>query len=96
MQGRSAGLPPETPTPLPMIFLNRGRDGSDKYLEWKVRLFLLGAALAMVGVGFESTVLVILAIMVLVAGAAVRFLPKGEDLDSSTGEADEKPDGGPS
>lgn len=66
-----------------MIFLNRNRSGSDKHLEWKVRLFLLGAALAMAGVGLDSTLLTTLAIVVLVAGVALRFLPTGKKTDDS-------------
>lgn len=92
MQGRSAGLPPETPTPLPMIFLNRGRADSDKHLEWKVRLFLVGAALAMVGIGFESAVLVTLATLVLLGGVALRFLPTREAAEDSAEYAAEETD----
>lgn len=87
MQSWSEGFPSETQGPLPMIFLNRSRAGTDNHLEWKVRLFLLGAALAMVGIGLESTVLVVLAILVLVAGAALRFLPGGDAAEGAGEEA---------
>jgi hypothetical protein len=58
-----------------LIFLNRNRSGSDPHLEWKVRFFFLGAALAMAGVALDSTLLVTLAIVVLVGGAALRLIP---------------------
>lgn len=95
MQGWRSGFPKEAPALFVMIFLDRGKDGSEKYLEWKVRFFFLGAALAMVGVGVNSSVLVTLAIVVLVAGAALRFLPKGGNPDPGNGDPDEEPDGGP-
>jgi hypothetical protein len=66
-----------------MIFLNRKGAGPDTHLEWKVRIFLLGAALAMAGVGLDSTLLTTLAIVVLVAGAALRFLPTGKGSEDS-------------
>ena len=71
-----------------MIFLNRNRAGSDNHLEWKVRLFFLGAALAMAGVGLESTLLTTLAIIVLVSGAALRFLPGAKGKEDSLQASD--------
>jgi Na+-transporting methylmalonyl-CoA/oxaloacetate decarboxylase gamma subunit len=90
MQSRCSGFSQEAPALFVMIFLDRGKDGSDKYLEWKVRFFLLGAALAMAGVGLDSSVLVILAIALLVAGAALRFLPTREAAEDSAEDAAEE------
>lgn len=57
------------------MFFSRRRQGTDHYLDWKVRLFFLGAALALVGIGLDSSLLVGLAIAVLFAGFALRLLP---------------------
>lgn len=78
MQDRRPGLSSETPTSLAMIFFDRNKGGSDKHLEWKVRFFLLGAALAMAGVGLDSSILITLATLVLLAGIGLRFLAKGD------------------
>jgi hypothetical protein len=72
-----------------MIFAHRRRPGPDGYLEWKVRLFVSGAALAMAGIGFRSSVLVLLAIAVLAAGGVLRFLPRGEEDTGPEGEEPE-------
>ena len=71
-----------------MIFLNRNRSGSDPHLEWKVRFFFLGAALALAGVALESSLLVTVAIVVLVGGAALRFLPGSKDDAGEGADAD--------
>lgn len=61
-----------------LLFVDRSRK-ADAYpwLPWKVRLFLLGAALAVVGMAMESRLLVGIAIGVLALGFLVRFLPGG-------------------
>jgi hypothetical protein len=61
-----------------VIFLSRKKKGPDPYLEWKVRLFSGGAVLALVGLGLESSLLVGLAILILLVGVGLRFLPGGE------------------
>ena len=58
-----------------MIFLNRRRRGEDPHLAWKVRLFFLGAALALVGMVMDSSWLIGAAVAVLIAGVGLRFLP---------------------
>lgn len=63
----------------------RGRD-SDPYLDWKIRLFFLGASLATVGIGMEASWLVSLAILVLIAGASLRFLPGAGKGDPAKGQ----------
>ena len=74
-----------------MIFSSRkNRGGPDPHLDWKVRLFFGGAALALVGIGLESSLLVGLAIPVLLGGAALRFLPDGD----GRGEGDENTEQG--
>ena len=70
-----------------MIFSSRRKREGDPHILWKVRLFFLGAALALLGIGFESSLLIGLAIGALFLGAALRFLPvKGE---GSTPEAED-------
>jgi hypothetical protein len=61
-----------------MFFASRRRRGSDPWLDWKVRLFFMGAILAAVGIASDRSWLVISAIVVLLAGVALRFLPGGE------------------
>jgi len=61
-----------------MIFPSRRKAGPDRYLDWKVWIFFAGAALALAGIGMESSVLVGLAVPVLLGGLALRFLPGGD------------------
>ena len=56
-----------------MIFSSRKKGGPDPYLDWKVRLFFLGAALVLMGIGLESSLLVGLAIAVLLVGVVLRL-----------------------
>jgi hypothetical protein len=73
-----------------MIFLDRMRRGDDPHLDWKVRLFVLGAVLALVGIGTKSSAVVGLATAVLLLGLGWRFLPGG-DGEGEAGENDESP-----
>jgi hypothetical protein len=61
-----------------MIFIDRSRRGGARHLDWKIRLFGVGALLALVGMGLEIPLLVGLAISVLLLGFILRFLPGGE------------------
>ena len=60
-----------------MIFLDRSRKGDDPYLDWKVRLFLAGAVVALWGMARAVSWLVLVGILILLAGASLRFLPGG-------------------
>jgi hypothetical protein len=60
-----------------MIFSSRKRGVPGPYLDWKVRLFFLGAALALIGIGVDSSLLVGLATGVLILGVGLRFWPGG-------------------
>ncbi|MFH1762666.1 MAG: hypothetical protein ABIF09_00615 [Gemmatimonadota bacterium] len=71
-----------------MIFLDREKSGPDRYLDWKVRLFFVGALLALAGIGLESSLLVGLATLALVLGLAFRLLPSG-DRGGEAGECNE-------
>ena len=72
-----------------MFFSSRQARGPDHFLQWKVRLFLAGAALALIGIGLDSSALVGLAILVLVAGIVLRFLPtdRGERVTDEDEES---------
>lgn len=56
------------------------------WLEWKVRLFTVGAVLAVAGMAMEEDWLVWTAIGVLGAGFILRFLPHPADEQDSPGE----------
>ncbi len=77
-----------------MILLDRSRSGPDPRLPWKVGLFGGGSVLTLVGIGLESPWLVAAAILVLLGGAALRWLPGAgpgageEPEDDEEGDAD--------
>ncbi len=48
----------------------------DRFVAWKVRLFALGAALALVGMALSFRWMVWAALVVLGAGLALRFVGK--------------------
>lgn len=68
------------------MLVDRGRK-ADRYpwLEWKVRLFLLGACVAVLGMSLEMRWLVAVALAILVAAFLVRFLPGGKGEDAQSG-----------
>lgn len=70
-----------------MMFHRRRRSGPDPYLQWKVRLFFLGAVLALVGLARDSSLLVGLAVLILLVGVALRLLPGGKDEVESPPDA---------
>jgi hypothetical protein len=55
---------------------SRERRGEDRYLNVKVAIFCLGAGIAMVGIASGRRWIVNLAIVVLLVGFLLRFLPK--------------------
>ncbi|MEX1257090.1 MAG: hypothetical protein WEG36_05675 [Gemmatimonadota bacterium] len=60
----------------PRLFLDRRRSGEPaQLLDWKVRIFAIGAGLALGGMILDIGWLVTSAIVVLLAGFALRFLP---------------------
>ncbi len=64
-----------------LVFIDRSRK-ADRYpwLEWKVRLFVIGAALAVGGMVLDSGWVISAAILALAAGFAIRFLPGGKGV----------------
>jgi hypothetical protein len=71
------------------IFLHRGAKADrHPWFEWKVRLFLAGAAIALVGIGTGRDWIVAIATFVLFVGFVLRFLPGGRGIwDSERGRA---------
>jgi hypothetical protein len=63
---------------------SRRRDLSTHHLAWRVRLFGIGAVLALAGVYLDRSWLVNVALGVLVVGFALRFVPeKGRAEDDA-------------
>ena len=75
-----------------MIFLDRSRRGKDPYLKLKMALFWMGAALALLGIGLESPLLVNVAIAVLLGGFLLRFLSSSSASSDDDERADEHDD----
>ena len=73
------------------IFMARAKRAG-RFLEWKIAVFAVGATLAMGGMYLDRRWLVGVAIVVLVGGMALRFLPGGEEPEPEEDEAVE--DGG--
>jgi hypothetical protein len=69
------------------MFHRRRRSGPDPFLQWKVRLFFLGAVVALVGLARDSSLLVGLAVLILLIGVAVRLLPRGKEEEGSPPDA---------
>ncbi|TVR57062.1 MAG: hypothetical protein EA421_01810 [Gemmatimonadales bacterium] len=74
-----------------MVFMERNRRADDyPWLQWKVRLFAIGAGLALGGVILDWGWLIPAAIIVLVAGFALRFLPGGTGVREEDPEEEEE------
>ena len=74
-----------------MVFMERNRRANDyPWLQWKVRLFAIGAGLALGGVILDWGWLIPAAIIVLVAGFALRFLPGGTGVREEDPEEEEE------
>jgi uncharacterized membrane protein YccC len=60
---------------------------ADRYLEWKVRLFVVAAVFALAGIYTENRWLTGVAIALLLAGFLLRFLPSDtEEQDAPDGD----------
>ncbi len=84
-----------------LLFVDRDRRADEyPWLEWKVRLFVIGAALAVGGMVLEMDWLILVAVAFLAAGFLIRFLPGGkgvtleeaEDGFGGEGEHGEEPE----
>jgi hypothetical protein len=75
-----------------MAFFHRRSAPTDaRFLEWKVRLFTIGAVLALAGMYLELGWMVGVAIGFLVAGFALRFVPNEPSGGEVEDEWDEAP-----
>ena len=82
------------------MFVGRGdHSGKLGHLHWRIRLFAIGAGLAIGGIAFDSSWLIYAAILVLVAGMALRFAPEtdtgadvGSEAESDAGAGSVRPD----
>ena len=64
--------------------MDRGRKaGRYPWLAWKVRFFVLGAAMALAGMAMAIQWLVAIAIVILFGAFLIRFLPggRGEEVE---------------
>lgn len=84
-----------------LVFLDRSRKADEyPWLLWKVRLFVIGAGLAVGGMLLEMDWVVFAAIVVLAAAFLVRFLPggrgevKGDEGPGGEGLGEEEPERG--
>jgi len=73
-----------------MAFAPRGTVNNGRFLEWKVRLFFVGAVLLFIGMAREIDLLVLLAIIVLAIAFILRFferenppIPHTEDTEET-------------
>ena len=72
-----------------LLFADRSRRGPDPYLDWKVRLFLAGAVVALVGMARESSWIVGVAVALLAAGFLLRFVPAADEERDGEGAGDQ-------
>lgn len=71
-----------------MLHLDRSRRAG-RFLAWKVRIFSAGAVLALAGIYLDDRRLTGAAIVLLVGGALLRFLPGGRESESAGGDEEE-------
>jgi hypothetical protein len=77
-----------------LLFLDRERRGEAyPWLQWKVRLFAIGAGLAIGGIILDWRWLIVAAIVVLAAGFTLRFLPGGRGVVRDAPDGDEEENG---
>ncbi len=69
-----------------MFFSRRTGRPTARFLEWRIRFFGAGAILSLAGIYLEMSWLVTAALVVLLAGVALKFVP---DRDAA-GEEEEQ------
>ena len=82
-----------------MVFIDRSPERPVRFLEWRVRLFGAGAILAVAGMAAEMGWLIWIAIVVLLVGFLLRFVPVPDESEpagrsGTLGEADPDPHSG--
>ncbi|MCG6956403.1 MAG: hypothetical protein LJF04_10495 [Gemmatimonadetes bacterium] len=71
------------------LFRPRRSGRASRWLEWKVRIFAVGAVLGLAGIFLDDRILVIAALVVLAVGAGLRLLPE-EKEPRERGEVDDQ------
>jgi hypothetical protein len=83
------------------VAITRPSSGNGRFLEWKIRLFLVAAVLLLVGMARDIRLLVLLSGLVLAAAFVLRFFEReppvdeadDTDLDETNESHDDAPDG---
>ena len=70
------------------LFRPRRTGRASRWLEWKVRIFAVGAVLGLAGIFLDESALITAALVVLAVGAALRLLPE-EREPREGGEVDD-------
>ncbi len=73
-----------------IMLIDRSRRRDLRHLDWRIRLFSIGAALGLGGIWLESSWLVLSGTVVLIGGFGLRFLPN----DPETGREEDDGDQG--
>lgn len=74
-----------------LIFADRTRKAADyPWLAWKVRIFVVGAVLAVYGMVQEDNRILAVATFVLLVGFLMRFLPGGRGVMEEEEDLDEE------
>jgi hypothetical protein len=60
-----------------MMRPDRSPEREVKYLEWRVRIFSVGAVIAVFGLYYDNAWIIWAALAVLLTGFLVRFMPQG-------------------
>jgi hypothetical protein len=69
------------------MFLSRHRRGHDRFVWIKLACLVLGGVLGLVGMRLDSVVLVDVAIVIVLAGFALRFVPQQSAIEGSEAPA---------
>jgi hypothetical protein len=74
------------------LFRPRRTGPASRWLEWKVRIFTIGAVLGLAGIFLDERGLVSAALVVLAVGAGLRLLPEERGPGDGGEVDDEEPD----
>ncbi|HKP77217.1 MAG TPA: hypothetical protein VJT67_16915 [Longimicrobiaceae bacterium] len=72
-----------------MALASRGTRNNGRFLEWKVRLFFVGAVLLFIGMAREIDLLVLLSIIVLAVAFVLRFFEREKEPITHSEESEE-------
>lgn len=69
-----------------MFFVDRSRRGPDRFLPWKVGLFVAAGLLIYFGVRLDLRWVLWIAIVLLLVAVGLRFVPREQDAGRSDDE----------